>query len=160
MRKGLTAGRTVYSVVVSKPAWPERVEKAAKSAFAGLVGGQIAAASTLAGRCGDLTAVIGLTGAICAQLSLCCSSAAARHIAIRMFGLPAPSEEQIRVGLGELAHRIARKIYNQAADPSCERLLTPPVIVGEVDAECSSTQEGYLVVFEFQGFPVWIRLSF
>ncbi|HVB34006.1 MAG TPA: chemotaxis protein CheX [Patescibacteria group bacterium] len=151
-------------IVVSPPAqpetsWPGRIEKAAVAVFAGLLPGKITAASAHADRYGDLTAEVGLAGAISGSLSMCCSSAAGMNIASRMLGVPQPSEEQIRAGLGELAHRIARTIRKEAAGPSSECQLSPPIIASNDDDACNPLAENYLIVFEFQGFPIWIRFS-
>lgn len=139
--------------------WPNRLERAAGAVFAALRTGRVAPVPLPAGRYGDLTATVSLTGAICGSLALCCCSAAAGNLAVLMLGVPQPTGEQIQISLGELAYRIARTIGHEAAGPAGQCLIGPPVIAGNADDGGDPLAESDLIAFEFQGFPVWIRLS-
>lgn len=159
MKKTLQAKPSIPRLVRPGPLWPKRLEMAARVVFDGFPEGKLATASAPGSACGDLTAVIGLTGAIEGSLRVCCSSATARSIAGLLLGVPEPSEEQIHISMGEVAHRIARTIQKDIASPARECLLAPPMIVSLEDDECELPGESYLVAYEFLDSPVWIRLN-
>jgi len=159
MRNLLNAESIASSRIFPETPWRERIERAAGAVFAKLPSRRIAAVSSRAARYGDLTAVIGLSGAIFGSLSVRCSWAAAGNFARGMLGVPEPTKEQIQITLGELAHRIARTMGKEAAGPARECLIEAPIVFGHASADGDPLAKSCLVAFEFQGFPVWIRFS-
>src|SRR5208282_5597182 len=63
----------------------------------------------------EFTAMIGLAGALCGILTVCCSHRTAGEIAKRMLGDAADSEEQIADALGEICNMIAGNFKNKLA---------------------------------------------
>jgi CheY-specific phosphatase CheX len=143
--------------------WPERLETAAAEVLAEFSGGRAPAPApaSIEESCGEIAATVGLAGSAWGALSVCCSPAVARRLACRMLGLPAASQEQISLALGEIACRVARRIRARYIRPAEECLLSPPSIVtaNEVEEEWWGKRDSHLGAVGFEGCPVWVRLS-
>jgi outer membrane protein OmpA-like peptidoglycan-associated protein len=63
----------------------------------------------------DFTAMVGLAGALCGILTVCCSKATAHQLAKAMLGAAAESEEQVADALGEICNMVAGNFESGSA---------------------------------------------
>jgi chemotaxis protein CheX len=110
---------------------------------------------------GGFTAMVGLAGALCGVLTLCCDGKTAGELAKCMLGSAAESEEQVSDALGEICNMIAGNFKNKLAgtDERC-MLSVPSVITGE-EYSLHSLAEGHSMetVVMFADAPVVVRLQ-
>ena len=80
----------------------------------------------------EFTAMVGLAGALCGILTLCCDRKTARALAMCMLGPEiADSEEQVSDALGEICNMIAGNFKNKLSGSHGCMLSVPTVIKGE-----------------------------
>jgi len=82
---------------------------------------------------GDVTAMIGMAGPFSGVLSVRCSSAASKEIAVRMLGLSGDeAESQASDAVGEACNMVAGTFKNKVAELRNNCMLSvPTVIVGD-----------------------------
>jgi len=110
----------------------------------------------------EFTAMVGLAGALCGILTLCCDRKTARQLASCMLGPEiADCEDQVSDALGEICNMIAGNFKNKLAgtDGRC-MLSVPTVIKGEeyifyslADGDCLET------IMLFEQAPVTVSLQ-
>ena len=110
---------------------------------------------------GELTAMVGLAGALCGMTTLRCSEATSVKLASLMLGEEAASTPTIaRDAIGELCNMIAGNFkakVNTLADHCM--LSVPTVISGESYAiNAAEPTQSATVVLSFEGDPMWISL--
>jgi chemotaxis protein CheX len=80
----------------------------------------------------EFTAMVGLAGAMCGILTVCCDRKTAREIAKSMLGPEiADSEDQVSDALGEVCNMIAGNFKNKLSGSHGCMLSVPTVIKGE-----------------------------
>jgi outer membrane protein OmpA-like peptidoglycan-associated protein len=78
----------------------------------------------------DFTAMVGLAGALCGILTICCSRSTAHQLAKTMLGAAAESEEQVGDALGEICNMVtgnfesASAKMKSASQPSFDRIAS------------------------------------
>jgi outer membrane protein OmpA-like peptidoglycan-associated protein len=78
----------------------------------------------------DFTAMVGLAGALCGILTICCSSSTAHQLAKTMLGAAAESEEQVGDALGEICNMVtgnfesASAKMKSASQPAFDRIAS------------------------------------
>jgi len=113
-------------------------------------------------KTGEFTAMVGLAGALCGILTVCCGSEAAKLIATRMLGPEiASSEGQVWDALGEICNMIAGNFKNKLAGMDGRCMLSVPTVVtgGEYSFHSLADGDAMSTVLLFEGQPVIIRLE-
>jgi len=110
----------------------------------------------------DMTAMVGLAGALSGVLSLRCPAAAAATLASKMLGIDiSPTDADTRDALGEVCNVIAGTLKAKVPglDDAC--LLSTPTIVCGRDYSLFSISNSTPVstALQFEGQSVWITLD-
>jgi chemotaxis protein CheX len=110
---------------------------------------------------GEFTAMIGLAGALCGLLTICCDSATAHQIAKGMLGDTAENEDQVSDALGEVCNMVAGNFKNKLAGTDERCMLSVPSVVSGGEYTFHSLAEGNAIetTLLFQEFPVVVRLQ-
>ncbi|HUM07146.1 MAG TPA: chemotaxis protein CheX [Terriglobales bacterium] len=110
----------------------------------------------------EFTAMVGLAGALCGILTVCCGSEVAGKIATRMLGPEiASSEGQVWDALGEICNMIAGNFKNKLAGMDGRCMLSVPTVVtgGEYSFHSLADGDSMSTVLLFEGQPVTVRLE-
>ena len=78
---------------------------------------------------GGFTAMIGLAGALCGILTVCCNAKTADQIAKSMLGDTANSPEEVGDALGEICNMIAGNFKNKLAGTDERCMLSVPTVI-------------------------------
>jgi len=110
---------------------------------------------------GEFTAMVGLAGALCGVLTVCCAAKTAGLIGKNMLGGTNISEDEVVDALGEICNMITGNFKNKlgGTDPRC-MLSVPSVITGGAytfHSLAGGTSVETVVLFE--GAPVAVRLQ-
>jgi chemotaxis protein CheX len=110
---------------------------------------------------GEFTAMIGLAGALCGILTVCCDAKTAGQIAKKMLGDATSSAEEIGDALGEICNMIAGNFKNKLAGTDERCMLSVPSVISGGQYSLHSMAEGNSVetVLLFEGAPVAVRLQ-
>ncbi|MBZ5666888.1 MAG: chemotaxis protein CheX [Acidobacteriia bacterium] len=110
---------------------------------------------------GEFTAMVGLAGALCGIVTVCCDAEAARQIARCMLGSTADSEDQVADALGEICNMIAGNFKNKLAGTDDRCLLSVPTVISGGEYTFHSLVEGEAIetVLMFEGALVVVRLQ-
>jgi len=110
---------------------------------------------------GEFTAMIGLAGALCGILTVCCSATTAGQIAKSMLGDAAKSADEVGDALGEVCNMIAGNFKNKLAGTDERCMLSVPSVVSGGEYSLHSLAAGNAVetVMLFEGAPVDVRLQ-
>ncbi len=110
---------------------------------------------------GEFTAMIGLAGALCGILTVCCDAKTAGQLAKSMLGATADSKEQVADALGEICNMIAGNFKNKLAGTDERCMLSVPSVISGEEYSFHSMAEGSSMetVMLFEGAPVTIRLQ-
>jgi flagellar motor protein MotB len=96
--------------------WRPILELAIQEVFEIMLGRQVKPAGSAAQPVkGEFTAMVGLAGALCGILTVCCAGEAARQIAKCMLGDSIDSEDQVADALGELCNMITGNFESGSA---------------------------------------------
>jgi len=109
----------------------------------------------------EFTAMIGLAGALCGILTVCCDATTADHLAKCMLGEATDSREQVADALGEICNMIAGNFKNKLAGTDERCLLSVPTVISGEEYSFHSMAEGSAIetVMLFEDAPVTIRLQ-
>jgi chemotaxis protein CheX len=109
----------------------------------------------------EFTAMIGLAGALCGILTVCCDAKTAGLIARKMLGDVANSAEEAGDALGEICNMIAGNFKNKLAGTDERCMLSVPSVVSGGEYTLHSMAEGNSVetVLLFEDAPVAVRLQ-
>lgn len=109
----------------------------------------------------EFTAMVGLAGALCGILTICCSAETAREIARCMLGDAVDSEDQVLDALGEVCNMVAGNFKNKLAGTDERCMLSVPSVVSGGEYTFHSLADGNAIetVLIFQGAPVAARLQ-
>jgi chemotaxis protein CheX len=110
---------------------------------------------------GEFTAMVGLAGALCGILTVCCNAKTAGQIAKSMLGDTAESQEQVGDALGEICNMIAGNFKNKLAGTDDRCMLSVPTVISGGEYSFHSLAEGDAMetVLLFEGGPVTVRLQ-
>jgi chemotaxis protein CheX len=110
---------------------------------------------------GGLTAIVGLAGALCGVVTVCCAARTAGQITHGMLGNAAASEGQIADALGEMCNMIAGNFKNKLAGTDERCMLSVPSVISGAEYRFHSLVDGSSVrtVVLFEGAPVVIHLQ-
>jgi chemotaxis protein CheX len=110
---------------------------------------------------GEFTAMVGLAGALCGILTVCCDSETAGQLAKSMLGETVESQEQIADALGEICNMIAGNFKNKLAGTDERCLLSVPSVISGEEYSLHSMAEGNSMetIMLFESAPVTIRLQ-
>lgn len=110
---------------------------------------------------GEFTSMVGLAGALCGILTVCCDAETARQIAKCMLGDTADSEDQVADALGEVCNMIAGNFKNKLAGTDDRCLLSVPTVISGGEYTFHSLVEGEAIetVLMFEGALVVVRLQ-
>ena len=109
----------------------------------------------------EFTAMVGLAGALCGILTVCCDAKTARQIATCMLGDAAGSEEQAADALGEICNMITGNFKNKLAGTDEQCMLSVPSVISGGKYTFRSLADGDSIetALVFEGAPVFIRLQ-
>jgi chemotaxis protein CheX len=109
----------------------------------------------------EFTAMVGLAGALCGILTVCCDAKTARRIATRMSGDAAGSEEQAADALGEICNMITGNFKNKLAGTDEQCMLSVPSVIsgGEYTFRSLADGDSIETALLFEGSPVFVRLQ-
>jgi len=110
---------------------------------------------------GDFTAMVGLAGALCGVLTVCCEATTARKIANAMLGDAADSEGQVADALGEICNMITGNFKNKLAGRDERCLLSVPSVVsgGEYTLHSLADGNSIEIIVKLEECPVSVRLQ-
>jgi len=142
--------------------WLPVLELAVEEVFEIMLGCRVKpTAPTAPSANGEFTAMIGLAGALCGILTVCCDTKTAGQIARNMLGDATDSEEQIADALGEICNMIAGNFKNKLAGTDDRCMLSVPTVISGEEYSFHSMAEGSSVetVLLFEGAPIAVRLQ-
>ncbi|MGD0791582.1 MAG: chemotaxis protein CheX [Terriglobales bacterium] len=107
------------------------------------------------------TAMVGLAGALCGVVTVCCDAKTARQIAKGMLGETPDSEEQVGDALGEICNMIAGNFKNKLAGTDERCMLSVPTVISGGEYRCHSLADGDSMetVVLLEAAPVAVRLQ-
>lgn len=144
-------------------AWPTVLETASIEVFEMMAGVNLSPVSfPIQQPEGDITAMVGLAGALCAIISIRCSLPVASTLASLMLGSEAPSERSaVSDALGELCNMVAGnfKAKFKELEDSC-LLSLPTVIMGQdYNLQMLHSSQMIQIVFDHEGSSILISLA-
>jgi len=109
----------------------------------------------------EFTAMVGLAGALCGIMTVCCDANTARQIAACMLGDAAGSEEQAADALGEICNMITGNFKNKLAGTDEQCMLSVPSVISGGEHTFRSLADGNSIetALLFEGAPVFVRLQ-
>jgi len=110
-------------------------------------------------QAGEVSAMVGLAGALCAVFRIRCPQDVAENIATKMLG-GQDDPSQICDAMGEICNMVAGNFKNKISGLSDQCMLSvPTVVVGGDFNVYSSSQERVAVTLTYDGRPVWLTLE-
>lgn len=109
----------------------------------------------------EFTAMVGLAGALCGILTVCCSAKTANQIAHTMLGVTAMPEAEVADALGEMCNMIAGNFKNKLAGTDERCMLSVPTVISGGAYTFHSLADGNAVetILLFEHAPVTVRLQ-
>jgi chemotaxis protein CheX len=109
----------------------------------------------------EFTAIVGLAGALCGVLTVCCDTATARHLAQCMLGDVVRSESQVSDALGEICNMVAGNFKNKLAGLDERYTLSVPTVISGGEYSLRSLADGDLLetCMLFEGHQVMVSLE-
>jgi chemotaxis protein CheX len=109
----------------------------------------------------EFTAMIGLAGALCGVITVCCSAKSASQMATKMLGDAATSADEVSDALGEICNMIAGNFKNKLAGTDERCMLSVPTVISGEEYSLRSMADGKAVetVLLFEDAPVAVRLE-
>ena len=110
---------------------------------------------------GGFTAIVGLAGALCGVVTVCCAARTAGQIAKGMLGDTAESDGQVGDALGEICNMIAGNFKNKLAGTDERCMLSVPSVIRGGAYRLHSLADGNSVktALLFEGAPVVVHLQ-
>ena len=151
---------------IAKPSreenWLPILERATQEVFEIMLGCQVTLAEPSEHKlAGGFTAIVGLAGALCGVVTVCCSVKTAGQIAKGMLGDTADSAGQAVDALGEMCNMIAGNFKNKLAGTDERCMLSVPSVISGGEYRFHSLVKGKSMetVVLFEDAPVSIRLQ-
>jgi len=109
----------------------------------------------------EFTAMVGLAGALCGILTVCCDGKTARQIAQGMLGDTVDSEDQAADALGEICNMITGNFKNKLAGTDERCMLSVPSVIsgGEYRFRSLADGDSLETMVLFQESPIVVRLQ-
>jgi len=109
----------------------------------------------------EFTAMVGLAGALCGVVTVCCDAKTARQIAQFMLAEAADSEEQVGDALGEICNMVAGNFKNKLAGTDERCMLSVPTVIsgGEYRFHSLADGDSMETVVLLEAAPVAVRLQ-
>ncbi len=150
------------AAVAFDPAWKTILECAAIEVFEMMVGvrPEINSAST-GDPVGEVTAMVGLAGALCGMTNIRCAKVTAARFAALMLGEAAAADPSSSGdALGELCNMVAGNFKSKISTLADHCMLSVPTVItgGDYSVEASEPTELVLVPLLFEGQPLWVSL--
>lgn len=142
--------------------WLSILELSVQEVFEIMLGCSVEPAKEDQPKNGDFTAMVGLAGALCGILTVCCNGQAAKQIATRMLGPEiANNEGQVWDALGEICNMIAGNFKNKLAGMDGRCMLSVPTVVtgGEYSFHSLADGDSLQCVLLFDSLPITVRLE-
>jgi len=142
--------------------WQPVLELAVEEVFEIMLGCRVRPTSKAEHQAGgEFTAMVGLAGALCGVLSVCCDAQTASRLARRMLGDIVESEEQVSDALGEICNMVAGNFKNKLAGMDGRCMLSVPTVISGGEYEFRSLTDGDTldVCVLFEGAPVAVQLA-
>jgi chemotaxis protein CheX len=110
---------------------------------------------------GGITAIVGLAGALCGVVTVCCTAPTAGLLAKGMLGDTGDSAGQALDALGEMCNMIAGNFKNKLAGTDERCMLSVPSVISGSEYKFHSLVDGISMetVVLFEEAPVVIRLQ-
>lgn len=157
----MSAG-AVLSQRAQEENWSSLFELAIREVFEIMLGQQVDPKSEAGPKVkGEFTAIVGLAGALCGIVTVCCSAETARQIANCMLGEAAVSEDHVADALGEVCNMVAGNFKNKLAGTDERCMLSVPSVISGGEYNFRSMADGDLIemVLMLQAAPVAVRLQ-
>lgn len=110
---------------------------------------------------GGFTAIVGLAGALCGVVTVCCPVQAADQMAQGMLGEATVSPRQVADALGEICNMVAGNFKNKLAGTDERCMLSVPTVIsgGQYSLHSLAAGRSVQTVQLFKDAPVTIRLQ-
>jgi chemotaxis protein CheX len=110
---------------------------------------------------GGFTAIVGLAGALCGVVTVCCAAVTAEQIAKGMLGDATVSQRQVIDALGEMCNMIAGNFKNKLAGTDERCMLSVPTVISGGQYSLHSLADGQSVesVLLYEEALVTVRLQ-
>jgi chemotaxis protein CheX len=110
---------------------------------------------------GGFTAIVGLAGALCGVVTVCCAAATAELMAKGMLGDATVSQRQVVDALGEMCNMIAGNFKNKLAGTDERSMLSVPTVISGGQYSLHSLADGQSVesVLLYEDARVTVRLQ-
>jgi chemotaxis protein CheX len=141
--------------------WLPILERATHEVFEIMLGCQVERAEPSEHKLhGGLTAIVGIAGALCGVVTVCCATNTAGRSAKGMLGDTA-SEREVLDALGEMCNMIAGNFKNKLAGTDERCMLSVPSIINGTEYRFHSLVDGTALhaIVLFENAPVVIRLQ-
>jgi len=150
------------AAVAFDPGWKTILECAAIEVFEMMASVRPELNSASTGEpTGEVTAMVGLAGALCGMTTLRCTKTTAARFAALMLGEAAASDPSSSGdALGELCNMVAGNFKAKISTLADHCMLSVPTVITGADysVEASEPTEGILVPLLFEGQPLWVSL--
>jgi chemotaxis protein CheX len=110
---------------------------------------------------GELTAIVGLAGALCGMTTVRCSHATSVKLASLMLGEEAAATTSIaRDAIGELCNMIAGNSKAKISTLADHCMLSVPTVISGESYSLNTAEptQNATIVLSFEGDPMWISL--
>jgi chemotaxis protein CheX len=111
---------------------------------------------------GDMTAMVGLAGALCGVLSVRCSSESAGKIAASMLGTKdSPCRQETYDALAEVCNMVAGNFKAKVSGLGDSCMLSVPTVVCGEDYQFFPMADGQRLdlATRYEGSPLWVSLA-
>jgi chemotaxis protein CheX len=109
----------------------------------------------------EITSMVGMTGPLCAVLTLRCTTKSAARMASRMLGTdPDQAGEQMWDAVGEICNMVAGNFKNKIHGLGDGCMLSVPTVISGGDYNVHSlVRENLKTAFLFEGEPILVSLE-
>lgn len=111
---------------------------------------------------GDVTAMVGLAGALCGVMSIRCDSRSAEKMAGRMLGsVGAVDPKDVPDAIAEICNMVAGNFKSKVTQLAENCLLSVPTVVRGEDYEMVTVSDGEQITvgLSYDGSPIWVCLA-
>lgn len=144
------------------PRWKIILERASMEVFQMMAGTTLTPQSNLSGEPrGELTAMVGMAGALCGMTLVRCSEqAAARFTSLMLGGEATLNLTTIKDALGEICNMVAGNFKAKINSLADQCLLSVPTVIsgGTYTLQALEPAQEIHLGFAFEGAPVWVSL--
>jgi chemotaxis protein CheX len=142
--------------------WKNLLECAAMEVFSMMVGvGLEPFPGSVEGFHAELTAMVGLAGAVCGMVTIRCSTPTAEQLATRMLVADAANNPSMMGdALGELCNMVAGNFKSKVTPMAEHCMLSVPTVIsgGDYVLQTALPHEGFEVVLGLEGEPLWFTI--